>query len=182
MKVLIVEDEQELMTFLQRGLREEGYRVDAAFDGQLGLSMALHDDYDVVILDVNLPGLNGFQVCQRLRADKPTVPVLMLTALGGIAHKKEGYGADDYLAKPFEFDELLLRLQALYKRFRELGTHRILRVADLELNSSTKQVQRAGPQPGHPRVRPAGVSDAQQRAHRLAGGHRRKLTRISTPS
>ncbi|MBO0936358.1 response regulator transcription factor [Fibrella sp. HMF5335] len=146
MKILVIEDEVKLSSFIHRGLSEEGYRVDVAFDGQLGLSMALNDEYDVVILDVNLPLLNGFQVCQRLRTDKPNVPVLMLTALGGIAHKKEGFGAgaDDYLVKPFEFDELLLRVQALYKRYREVGTHRILRVADLELNVATKQVYRDG--------------------------------------
>ncbi|MBO0939328.1 response regulator transcription factor [Fibrella sp. HMF5335] len=146
MKLLVIEDEPKLSSFIQKGLTEEGYRADTAFDGRLGLSMALNDDYDIVILDVSLPLLNGFDVCQRLRAEKPHVPVIMLTALGGIAHKKEGFGAgaDDYLVKPFEFDELLLRVQALYKRYREVGTNRILRVADLELNVGTKQVQRDG--------------------------------------
>ncbi|CCH03625.1 Transcriptional regulatory protein cusR (plasmid) [Fibrella aestuarina BUZ 2] len=146
MKLLLVEDEAKLNTFIDRGLTEEGHRVDTAYDGQIGLSMALDGDYDVVILDVNLPILNGFQVCQRLRVEKPNVPVLMLTALGSMTHKKEGYGAgaDDYLVKPFEFDELLLRVQALYKRYREVGAHRVLQVADLELNVGTKQVQRAG--------------------------------------
>lgn len=146
MKLLVIEDELKLSAFIQKGLTEEGHWVDAAFDGQIGLSMALADDYDVVVLDVNLPLLNGFEVCQRLRLDKPQVPVLLLTALGSLAHKKAGYGAgaDDYLVKPFEFDELLLRVRALYKRYRELGTYRILRVADLELDSGAKQVQRAG--------------------------------------
>lgn len=146
MRILVVEDEQKLSSFIQKGLNQEGYRVDTAFDGQIGLSMALNEEYDVLILDVNLPVLNGFQVCQQLRDVKLQVPVLMLTALGSLTHKKEGYGvgADDYLVKPFEFDELLLRVRALYKRYRDVGTHRILRVADLELNIATKQVQRAG--------------------------------------
>lgn len=146
MRLLVIEDEVKLSTFIQKGLTQEGHWVDSAFDGQIGLSMALNDDYDVIVLDVNLPMLNGFQVCQRIRGEKPQVPVLMLTALGGLTYKKEGYGAgaDDYLVKPFEFEELLLRIQALYKRYREVGTHRILHMADLELNVATKQVQRAG--------------------------------------
>ena len=146
MKLLLVEDEAKLNTFIHLGLTAEGHWVDVAYDGQIGLSMALNENYDVIILDVNLPVLNGYQVCQQLRAEKPQIPVLMLTALGSMAHKKEGYGAgaDDYLVKPFEFDELLLRLQALYKRYRDVGTHRRLQAADLQLDMSTKQVQRAG--------------------------------------
>ncbi|WP_020603936.1 response regulator transcription factor [Spirosoma spitsbergense] len=145
MRILLIEDEVKLSSFIQKGLSQEGYRVDTAFDGQLGLSMGLSEEYDLIILDVNLPVLNGFQVCQQLRVEKPQVPVLMLTALGSLSHKKEGYGAgaDDYLVKPFEFDELLLRVRALYKRYREVGIHRILRVGDLALNVATKQVQRA---------------------------------------
>lgn len=146
MELLVIEDEAKLNESINRGLTEEGHRVNVAYDGQIGLSMALNEDYDVVILDVNLPVINGYQVCQQLRAEKPHVPVLMLTAMGSIAHKKEGYGAgaDDYLVKPFEFDELLLRVQALYKRYRNVGMHRLLQVADLELNVGTKQVHRAG--------------------------------------
>ena len=101
---------------MRKGLEGEGYWVNAAFDGQLDLSMALRGDYDLVILGVNLPQLNGFEVCRRLRAKRPQVAVLLLTALGGIGHKTEGYdaGADDYLVKPFEFQELLLRVRTLY--------------------------------------------------------------------
>ncbi len=146
MKILLVEDEAKLSSFVRKGLEGEGYWVDAAFDGQLGLSMALRGDYDLVILDVNLPQLNGFEVCRRLRAERPQVAVLLLTALGGISHKTEGYdaGADDYLVKPFEFQELLLRVRALYRRYHDAGPGRVLRVADLALHLATKRVERAG--------------------------------------
>lgn len=130
---------------MRKGLEGEGYWVNAAFDGQLDLSMALRGDYDLVILDVNLPQLNGFEVCRRLRAKRPQVAVLLLTALGGIGHKTEGYdaGADDYLVKPFEFQELL-RVRALYRRYHDAGPGRVLRVADLALHLATKRVERAG--------------------------------------
>ncbi|AMR26166.1 DNA-binding response regulator [Hymenobacter psoromatis] len=146
MKILLVEDEPKLSSFVRKGLEGEGYWVEAAFDGQLGLSMALNGDYDLVILDVNLPQLNGFEVCRRLRAERPQVAVLLLTALGSIAHKTEGYdaGADDYLVKPFEFQELLLRVRALYRRYHDAGPGRVLRVADLTLHLATKKVARAG--------------------------------------
>ena len=130
---------------MRKGLEGEGYWVNAAFDGQLGLSMALRGDYDLVILDVNLPQLTGFEVCRRLRAERPQVAVLLLTALGGIDTKTEGYdaGADDYLVKPFEFQELL-RVRALYRRYHDAGPGRVLRVADLALHLATKRVERAG--------------------------------------
>ena len=130
---------------MRKGLEGEGYWVNAAFDGQLDLSMALRGDYDLVILDVNLPQLNGFEVCRRLRAKRPQVAVLLLTALGGIGHKTEGYdaGANDYLVKPFEFQELL-RVRALYRRYHDAGPGRVLRVADLALHLATKRVERAG--------------------------------------
>ena len=130
---------------MRKGLEGEGYWVNAAFDGQLGLSMALRGDYDLVILDVNLPQLTGFEVCRRLRAERPQVAVLLLTALGGIDTKTEGYdaGADDYLVKTFEFQELL-RVRALYRRYHDAGPGRVLRVADLALHLATKRMERAG--------------------------------------
>jgi len=108
--------------------------------------MALNGDYDLVILDVNLPQLNGFEVSRRLRAERPQIAILLLTALGSIAHKTEGYdaGADDYLVKPFGFQELLLRVRALYRRYHDAGPGRVLRVADLALHLATKKVERAG--------------------------------------
>ena len=131
---------------MRKGLEGEGYWVDAAFDGQLGLSMALRGDYDLVILDVNLPQLTGFEVCRRLRAERPQVAVLLLTALGGIDTKTEGYdaGADDYLVKTFEFQELLLRVRTLYRHYHDAGPGRVLRVADLALHLATKRMERAG--------------------------------------
>ena len=145
MKILLVEDEVKLSSFVRKGLEGEGYWVDTAFDGQLGLSMAEYGDHEVVILDVSLPQLNGFEVCRRLRAARPQVGILLLTALGGIAHKTEGYdaGADDYLVKPFEFQELLLRLRALHRRYHDAGPGRTLRAADLTLDLRTKRVARA---------------------------------------
>ena len=146
MKILLVEDEVKLSSFVRKGLEGEGYWVDTAFDGQLGLSMAEYGDHEVVILDVSLPQLNGFEVCRRLRAARPQVGILLLTALGGIAHNTEGYdaGAADYLVKPFEFQELLLRLRALHRRYHDAGPGRTLRAADLTLDLRTKRVARAG--------------------------------------
>ena len=146
MKILLVEDEAKLSSFVRKGLEGEGYWVDTAFDGQLGLSMALHGDHDVIILDVSLPQLNGFEVCRRLRAERPQTAILLLTALGGIVHKTAGYdaGADDYLVKPFEFQELLLRVRALYRRYHDAGPGRTLSAADLTLHLTTKRVERAG--------------------------------------
>lgn len=146
MKLLLVEDDELLAATVKKELALYGNRVDTAFDGQSGLTMALENDYDVVVLDINLPLLNGFQVCQLLRTDKPHIPVLMLTALESLAHKKEGYGvgADDYLTKPFDPDDLHAHILALYSRFSEVSTTQILRLADLELNGETRQVTRSG--------------------------------------
>ncbi|OIN57515.1 DNA-binding response regulator [Arsenicibacter rosenii] len=146
MKLLLIEDEDKLSIAVRKGLMQLGYRVDTAYDGQSGLSMALEYDYDVVILDINLPLLSGFQVCQLLRTDKPQIPVLMLTALESLAHKKDGYatGASDYLTKPFLIDELHTRILSLYTRFKEVSTNQTLRIADLELNGHTRQVTRSG--------------------------------------
>jgi two-component system copper resistance phosphate regulon response regulator CusR len=145
MKVLLVEDEERLASFIRKGISAEGYEVDVAFDGRTGLSLFRRNSYDVVVLDVNLPQMNGFEVCRLIREDNESISVLMLTALDSLADKSDGFnaGADDYLAKPFEFQELLLRLRALMRRS---GTRQkqVLQLADLELNLDAKTVTRAG--------------------------------------
>lgn len=145
MKVLLVEDEERLASFIRKGISAEGYDVDVAYDGRIGLSLFRGDVYGIIILDVNLPQINGFELCRLIRSENETVPILMLTALDSLADKSDGFnaGADDYLAKPFEFQELLLRIRALTRRNGPQQKH-ILRLADLELNLDTQTVTRAG--------------------------------------
>ncbi|GAB4038948.1 response regulator [Spirosoma gilvum] len=145
MKVLLVEDEERLASFIRKGISAEGYEVDVAHDGRAGLGLFRSNVYDIIILDVNLPLLNGFDLCQLIRSENEAIPVLMLTALDSLSDKTDGFnaGADDYLAKPFEFQELLLRLRALTRRNGPKQKQR-LQLADLELNLDTKTVSRAG--------------------------------------
>jgi two-component system copper resistance phosphate regulon response regulator CusR len=112
MKILVVEDEPKLAGFLKRGLEEQSWEVELAYDGQVGKKMASNYRFDVIIMDVNLPGLNGYDVARQLRSDGLTTPILFLTALGTIDDKLDGFdaGGDDYLVKPFEFRELIARL------------------------------------------------------------------------
>lgn len=145
MKILVVEDEAKVADFLKKGLEENGYEVDLAYDGFIGEKLALRNEYDILILDVILPSINGIDLCRRIRDKKPSVPVLMLTALGTTDDKVAGFdaGADDYLVKPFEFQELLARIRALVKRSTGvIQTSTILRVADLELNLDKKSAKR----------------------------------------
>ncbi|RCR66543.1 response regulator [Larkinella punicea] len=145
MKILLVEDEERLASFIRKGISAEGYEVEVAYDGRAGLDLFRREIYDLIILDVNLPQINGFELCRLIRSENETIPVLMLTALDSLADKSDGFnaGADDYLAKPFEFQELLLRLRALTRRSGS-RPKQILRLADLELNLDTKTVTRAG--------------------------------------
>jgi two-component system response regulator MprA len=143
-RVLIIEDEERIREFLKRGLSYEGYRVDAAEDGQAGLEMARENPPDLVLLDIMLPGMDGYEVCQRLRAGGE-VPILMLTAKEAIEDRVRGLdaGADDYLTKPFAFDELLARIRALLRRAQPAQPD-VYRFADLELDTGTRQGRRAG--------------------------------------
>ena len=143
-RILVIEDEDRIRQFLQRGLTYEGYRVDAAADGRIGLELARDTPPDLVLLDIMLPGIDGFEVCRRLRAVSK-VPILMLTAKESIEDRVTGLdaGADDYLTKPFSFDELLARVRALLRRAQP-AKPQVYRFADLELDTGTRQGRRAG--------------------------------------
>lgn len=147
MRILLVEDEANVASFIKRGLKEEGFEVDAAFDGMMGLRLYDSKKYDVIVLDLNLPKINGFDLCREIKGNDKSQPVLLLTALDSITDKEKGFGsgADDYLVKPFEFRELVLRLKALGRRvttFDETGKN--ISVADLVLHTSARVVSRAG--------------------------------------
>jgi two-component system response regulator MprA len=140
--ILIVEDEEKITDFLRRGLVYESYRVDVAHDGQSGLALARENPPDLVILDWMLPGMDGLEVCRRLRSGGP-VPILLLTARDSVADRVLGLdaGADDYLIKPFDFDELLARIRALLRRAQPQSPE-ILKFADLSLDTGTRQAFR----------------------------------------
>ncbi|MCX6225406.1 MAG: response regulator transcription factor [Bacteroidia bacterium] len=145
MRILIIEDEVKVVDFLKMGLSEAGYDVEAAFDGQIGYRLAVSKTFDLIILDVILPIMNGFEVCRKIREKNVDVPVLMLTALGTTDDKLDGFsaGADDYLVKPFEFMELLARIKALSKRTSAgYMAGSFLKVADLELDLNKKTAKR----------------------------------------
>jgi two-component system OmpR family response regulator len=142
-RVLVVEDEEKLGQLLGRGLREEGHAADVAARGEEALWMARADDYDAIVLDVMLPGADGFEVCRRLRHDGVWSPVLMLTARDGVDDRIGGLdaGADDYLTKPFSFEELLARLRALTRR-APVARPPVLEVGDLRLDPAGHRVWR----------------------------------------
>jgi two-component system OmpR family response regulator len=143
MRVLVVEDETKLGQLLQRGLREEGYAADLADRGEEALWMAHAVDYDAIVLDVMLPGVDGFEVCRKLRGDGVWSPVLMLTARDAVDDRVTGLdaGADDYLAKPFSFEELLARLRALTRR-APVERPSVLEVGDLRLDPASHRAWR----------------------------------------
>ncbi|HYO99082.1 MAG TPA: response regulator transcription factor [Pyrinomonadaceae bacterium] len=145
MRVLLVEDEQGAARMLAKGVRDESYAVDVAGDGETALTQAYLNDYDLIILDVMLPDKDGFEVCRELRANGSAVPILMLTARDAVEDRIEGLntGADDYLVKPFDFEELLARARALLRRVPALLPE-VIAVADLSINTQSQQVTRAG--------------------------------------
>ena len=143
MKILVVEDEPSVATFIKKGLEEQSFIVDVAYDGQIGKQLALQNQYDVIILDVILPHINGLQLCSEIKLHS-TVPILMLTALGTTNDIVTGLdsGADDYLSKPFKFQELMARLRALARRKNNSTGETAFKIADLEVDFRTKQVKR----------------------------------------
>jgi DNA-binding response OmpR family regulator len=148
-KILIVEDEVKVALSLKEGLEEKGFLVDLAYDGYIGQRMAQSQHYDAIVMDVNLPSVNGYMLCEEIRKHDSKIPILMLTAMGTTEDKLEGFnvGADDYLVKPFEFRELIARINALVKRVNKTvngNTGAVLKIADLELNTDTKLVKRSG--------------------------------------
>lgn len=146
--ILIVEDEQRVASVLAQGLEESGYRVTVAMDGAAGLRLFLSDTFDLVISDVVLPRMGGFELCKEIRQANKNIPILMLTALGSTDDKLEGFdaGADDYLVKPFDFRELLARISVLLKRINRTQPEDtgILSYAGLSVNTRARKVMRDG--------------------------------------
>ncbi len=145
--ILLIEDEKKIADALRSGLKEIGYKTDAAYDGEMGYRMFKNKEYDLVILDINLPGINGYELCKKIRNSNEKVLVMMLTAMSSMEDKLEGFntGADDYLVKPFEFKELLARIRALLKRKSfSMPAGNKLSLADLEMNLDSKEVFRSG--------------------------------------
>jgi heavy metal response regulator len=143
MRILVVEDEKKVAGFIKKGLEDEGYAVDLAFDGREGLLMAQDEVHDLIILDVNLPQMDGLQVLREFRQNRGKTPVLLLTVRAAVEDKVLGLdtGADDYLTKPFSFEELLARIRALLRRRTEAAPT-LLQVADLTLDPARRIVSR----------------------------------------
>ena len=143
MRILVVEDEHKIANAIKKGLEQESFAVDVAYDGESGYDLAVTEDYDVIVLDLLLPGIDGMEICRKLRADKIHTPILILTAKGQLEDKVKGLnaGADDYLVKPFAFAELLARIRALIRRPKE-AMATVLTYEDLSLNTLTFEVKR----------------------------------------
>ena len=146
MRILLVEDDGKIASFIIKGLRAEGFAVDHALNGQDGLHLALTEPYDAAIIDIMLPKMNGLKLIENMRREKINTPVIVLSAKGEVDDRVKGLqiGADDYLTKPFAFSELLARLQALIRRSSDISEPTKLAVADLTMNLITREVVRAG--------------------------------------
>lgn len=148
MQILVIEDEQRVAELIKKGLEELGFHITLAFDGEMGKKLALTKTYDLILMDLILPKINGIDLCREIRVTHPDIPIIMLTALGTTDDKVEGFdaGANDYLVKPFDFRELHARIRALIKRSQTQNSSFsqgfILRFADLEMNLETKLVRR----------------------------------------
>jgi len=146
MKILLVEDDPKISSFVKIGLESHDFTVDVAYDSPIAEKLAFSKKYDVMILDVVIPGITGFELCKNIRNRHILTPIIMLTSLDTVEDKVQGFdcGADDYLIKPFSFQELLARIKALNRRNREEIIKPALRIADLEIDSITRKVRRAG--------------------------------------
>jgi len=148
-RILVVEDEIKVANTVKKGLEENGFEVDVAYDGRMGKSLGSSNNYDLVILDLNLPHANGYEVCEAIRSKNNAIPIIMLTALGGMDDKMQAFelGADDYLVKPFDFRELMARIRVFLKRagsdVQENTQYKIV-IGDLEIDRDKKEVTRAG--------------------------------------
>lgn len=145
MRILVVEDEKKVGSFIKKGLEEEHYAVDIAYDGEEGLTLTQINEYDLILLDIMLPKLDGMEVLRQIRRNGSNVPILMLTAKDSVEDIVSGLdgGSDDYLTKPFSFDELVARVRALLRRKAKEKTD-LLTVGDLSLSTSTHRVKRGG--------------------------------------
>jgi two-component system, OmpR family, copper resistance phosphate regulon response regulator CusR len=146
-RILVIEDEVNVSSFIKRGLEEEGFSTETAYDGAMGLNLACSQEFDAIILDVILPRINGIEVCQRIRKEIGyAVPILMLTALGSTEDIIKGLeaGADDYLSKPFKFKELLARINVMLRRRDNATSLKTYHFADIILDTGTKTVTRSG--------------------------------------
>ena len=147
LNILLVEDEKKIADILRKGLGEHQYHVDVAYDGLVGQKVFDAHNFDLVILDLNLPGMNGYDLCKHIRSRNEKVPVIMLTALSSTDDKILGFdaGADDYIIKPFDFKELLVRIRALLKRiYQQVPSGNMLKVSDVVMNLESKEVTRSG--------------------------------------
>jgi len=146
MRVLVVEDDEKIASFIVNGLKQSGFAVDIAADGETAISLSTMVTYDAIVLDIMLPRLDGLSVLRRIRHDKSLVPVLLLSAMASVDNRVAGLqaGADDYLTKPFAFSEFLARVQALIRRASQVAEPTSLRVGDLSMNLLTREVSRAG--------------------------------------
>jgi len=155
-KIILIEDESSVVSFIKKGLQENGYEISVAFDGITGVKLVKENDFDLVILDIMLPGMNGLEVCKEIRKTKTNVPILFLTALGTSENIVLGLesGGDDYLVKPFKFIELVARVKSLLRRSgnnnaneveeKDVQSEHIYQFSDVSVNDYTKTVTRAG--------------------------------------
>lgn len=143
--ILIVEDEQRLAEILKKQLEDSGFKAEIAFDGYIGKQLIEKNKYSLIILDINLPLLNGYDLCKEIRKTNSKIPIIMLTAFGTLDNKVIGFdaGADDYVTKPFDFRELLARVNVFLRRSDTVNMNEKIRIADLEMDLSTKTVTRA---------------------------------------
>jgi len=146
MKILLIEDEPKVAAFIKKGLEEQRHAVTVVYDGNMGCKLALEQEFELIILDIILPYINGLEVCKQIRQFKKEIPILMLTALSTVDDKVQGLenGADDYLTKPFHFEELLARIKALDRRRAMVLPGTYYKIADLELDCYRKTVTRKG--------------------------------------